>query len=150
MLYYLWRNEDTLLGSEQTYASKLYESEVHVIVEQNRARFETDADALSEALEALRNSEGNNLVHSFDSLNDPENEDLHLDMHSNYSNCDQESFNKQEASHLSSSSNSQLASILPTVACTFNQLRFLMNKTNNFYLTVRKIDFPRPPFSKTE
>ena len=78
---------------------------MHTIVEQNRTRFEPDGDALSEALEALRNSEGKNLVHSFDSLNDQENEDLQLDMHSN-SNCDHESFNKQEASYLSSTSNS--------------------------------------------
>ena len=115
MLYYPCRNEDTLLGNEQTYASKFYESEVHATVEQNRTRFEPDADAVSEALEALRNSEGNNLLHSFDSLNDQENEDLQLDMHSN-SSCDQESFNKQEASHLSSTSNRQRAPILPTVA----------------------------------
>ncbi|XP_068712523.1 uncharacterized protein [Montipora foliosa] len=115
MLYYPWRNEDTLLGNEQTYASKFYESEVHTTVEQNRTRFEPDADAVSEALEALRKSEGNNLLHSFDSVNDQESEDLQLDMHSN-SSCDQESFNKQEASHLSSTSNSQRAPILPTIA----------------------------------
>ena len=64
----------------------------------------------------MKNSEGKNLVHSFDSLNDQENEDLQLDMHSN-SNCDHKSFNKQEASHLSSTSNSQRDSTLPTIAC---------------------------------
>ena len=116
MLYYPWRNEDSLLGTEQTYASKFYDFEVQTVVEQNRTTFEPDADAVSGALEALRESEGNNLVHSFDSLNDQENEDLQLDIHSN-SNCDNESFNKQEASHLFSSSNSQLASTLPKVAC---------------------------------
>ena len=116
MLYYPWRNEDTLLGTEQTYASKFYDCEVHAIVEQNRTTFQPDADAVSEALEALRESEGNNHVHSFDSLNDQENEDLHLDMHSN-SNSEEESFNKQEASHLSSNSNSELASTRPTLAC---------------------------------
>lgn len=89
---------------------------MHGIVEQNRTTFEPDADAVSEALEALRESEGYNLAHSFDCLNDQENEDLQLDMHSN-SNCDSKSFNKQEASHLSSTFNRQPASTLPTVAC---------------------------------
>ena len=68
MLYYPWRKEDNLIGSDETYASKFYEAE------QNRATFEPDADAISEALEALRNSEGNNIVYSFDSLNDHENQ----------------------------------------------------------------------------
>ena len=35
MLYYPWRSEDSLLGSEQTYGSKFYDSEVHTTVEQN-------------------------------------------------------------------------------------------------------------------
>lgn len=46
---------------------------MHGIVKQNRTTFEPDADAVSEALEALRESEGNNLAHSFDCLNDQEN-----------------------------------------------------------------------------
>ena len=45
MLCYPWRNEDTLLDSEQTYTSKFYESEVHTTVEQNRTRFEPDAES---------------------------------------------------------------------------------------------------------
>ena len=53
LLYYPWRNEDTLIGSEQTYASKFYEPEADAAVEQNRAIFEPNADAVSEALKAL-------------------------------------------------------------------------------------------------
>lgn len=80
MPYYPWLNEDTLVGSEQTYASKFNEPEVQAIVEQNRALFEPDSDAISEALEALRNNEGASILHSLDSLNDQENEELLLDM----------------------------------------------------------------------
>ena len=49
--YYLWQNEDSLLSSNQTYASKFYEPEVQSITK-NRALFEPDADAVSLALEA--------------------------------------------------------------------------------------------------
>lgn len=80
MPYYPWLNEDTLVGSEQTYASKFNEPEVQAVVEQNRAFFEPDSDAISEALEALRNNEGASILHSLDSLNDQENEELLLDM----------------------------------------------------------------------
>ena len=70
MLYYPWRNEDSLIGNEQTYASRFYEPKVQAIVEQKRTIFEAEADAITEALEALRNSEVNNFSHSFDSFND--------------------------------------------------------------------------------
>ncbi|CAH3167963.1 unnamed protein product [Pocillopora meandrina] len=62
MLYYPRLNEDTLVVSEQTYASKFNEPEVQAVVEQNRALFEPDSDAISEALEALRNNEGASLI----------------------------------------------------------------------------------------
>ena len=39
MLYLPWRNENNLLGPDQTYASKFYEPEVQTIVEQNRQKF---------------------------------------------------------------------------------------------------------------
>ena len=116
MLYYPWRNEDALIGSEETYAPKFYESEVQLVVERNRATFEPDADAISEALAALRNSEGNNIVHSFDSLNDQENEDLKFHMQGNDEN-DEESFNEQAPLHLAFNSNSACPSAVPTVAC---------------------------------
>ena len=51
MLYFPWRDEKDLLSSDQTYASKFYEPDIQAIVEQNRAIFEPDADAITEALE---------------------------------------------------------------------------------------------------
>ena len=54
MLYLPWREESELLSSDQTYRSKFYEPQVQTIVEQNRAMFEPDADAITEALEAMR------------------------------------------------------------------------------------------------
>ena len=115
MLYYPWHNEDTLVGSEQTYASKFNEPEVEAVVEKNRALFEPDADAISEALEAFRNNEGTSILHSFDSLNDQENDDLHLDVRGNCES-EEESFNKQVPSHLASKSNSGHMSAVPTIS----------------------------------
>ena len=77
--------------------------------------FEPDADAISEALEPFRSNEGNSIVHSFDSLNDQENEDLHLDMRGN---CESdESFNEQMPSHIASKSNCGHTSTLSTISC---------------------------------
>lgn len=53
---------------------------MQAVVEQNRALFEPDSDAISEALEALKNNEGASILHSLDSLNDQENEELLLGM----------------------------------------------------------------------
>ena len=50
ILYLPWREETELLGSDQTYTSKFYDSEVQKIIEQNRAIFEPDADAITEVL----------------------------------------------------------------------------------------------------
>ena len=50
--YYPWRNEDTLVGSKGTNLPKLNESEVQAVVEQNRALFEPDANAISETMKA--------------------------------------------------------------------------------------------------
>ena len=58
MLYYPWRDESTLLGSDHTYASKCVEPGVQEIIEQNRSIFEPDSEAVTEALEWLRNNEG--------------------------------------------------------------------------------------------
>lgn len=49
---------------------------MQAVVEQNKAIFKPDADAVSEVLEAPKNNESNNIVHSFDSFNDQENHDL--------------------------------------------------------------------------
>ena len=46
---------------------------VQTIVEQNRSMFEPDTDAVAEALETLRN---NGIIHSYDSINDQENDDI--------------------------------------------------------------------------
>ena len=53
MLYFPWRDEKDLLSSDQIYASKFYEPDIQAIVEQNRAIFEPDADAITEALEEM-------------------------------------------------------------------------------------------------
>ena len=50
LLYYPWRDENGLLDTDQTYTSKFYESGVQTVVEKNRENFETDVDAVTEAL----------------------------------------------------------------------------------------------------
>ena len=67
MLYYLWRDERALLGDDKTYASKFYVPSVKNIVEHNREMFEPDAEAVTEALEWLKNNQ-NGINHSYDSL----------------------------------------------------------------------------------
>ena len=57
MLYFPWRHEGTLLDSDDTYVSKFYETNVKNIVEHNREMFEPDAEAVTEALEWLRNNQ---------------------------------------------------------------------------------------------
>ena len=63
MLYYPWRHEGTLLDSDDTYVSKFYETDVKNIVEHNREMFEPDAEAVTEALEWLRNNQ-NDIIYS--------------------------------------------------------------------------------------
>lgn len=77
--------------------------------------FKPNADAISEALEAFRSNKGNSIVHSFDSLHDQENDDLHLDMQS-HCESDEESFKKQIPSHLASKSNCGNTSTVPTIS----------------------------------
>ena len=55
--------------------SKFYEPSVEAVVQHNRNIFEPDSDAVTEALEILRNNDLNTL-HSYDAINDQENEDL--------------------------------------------------------------------------
>ena len=55
MLYYPWRHEGTLLGSDV--------KNVKNIVEHNREMFEPDAEAVTEALEWLRNNQ-NDIIYS--------------------------------------------------------------------------------------
>lgn len=114
MLYYPWWNEDTLSGHEQTHASKIYEPEVQAVVEQNKAIFKPDADAVSEVLEAPKNNESNNIVHSFDSFNDQENHDLWLDLQQIDENKE-ETLNKETPSHLVPKFDSCRALTIPTI-----------------------------------
>ena len=80
MLYYPWRDENNLMASDQTYASKFPEPDVQAIVQHNRAIFEPGADAVTEAFEVLKSNQGN-IIHSYDSINDQENADLEGEMH---------------------------------------------------------------------
>ena len=97
MLYLPWRDETELLGSDQTCASKFYDSEVQNIIEQNRAIFEPDADAINEAFEYVKNNPGKN-IHSYDSINDQENADLQEELPNDQD--PNELFNEQQPSDL--------------------------------------------------
>lgn len=109
MLYYPWRQETDLLGNDQTYMSKFYESQdVQSIVEHNKNIFEPDSDAVIEALEALRNNDLSTLC-SYDAINDQENEDLQLEVQDNSN--DDESFNNQPSEHFGTSDTNQNGAI---------------------------------------
>ncbi|KXJ10338.1 ATP-dependent DNA helicase PIF1 [Exaiptasia diaphana] len=115
MLYYPWRDENKVLADDGTYATTYYDPHIQPIVEHNRSIFEPDIDAVAEALESLRNNQSN--IHSYDSMNDQENDDIHsqLDDQSN----SEESFNEQIPAHLSSgleSNNHQASAISRHVA----------------------------------
>ena len=97
MLYLPWREESELLSSDQTYTSKFYEPEVQAIVEQNRAMFEPDADAITVALEAMRNNPVKN-GHSFHCMNDQENSDVQHELPND--SDPNESFHEQQPSDL--------------------------------------------------
>lgn len=101
MLYFPWRDEvGDLTGTDQTYASKFFENNVQHILNINRAKFEQNADAVSEALELLRSNELSN-VHSYDSFNDQENADIHCDLENDVP--DDESFHEQDPEHFAHS-----------------------------------------------
>ncbi|XP_068758167.1 uncharacterized protein [Montipora capricornis] len=105
ILYFPWRDERSLLGSDQTYASKFYEHKVQAVVEQNGENFEPDADAVTEALEFVRNNQGKTIHYSYDSMNDQENADLQSEEQDD--SAPNESFNEQLPTHLVSSSESE-------------------------------------------
>ena len=107
MMYLPWREETELFGPDQTYVSKFYESGVQTIIEHNRAIFEPDADAITEALESMTNNPREN-IHSYDSINDQENADLHDELPNDQN--PNESFNNQEPSHLDPTQSSQSSS----------------------------------------
>ena len=97
MLYYPWRKESDLIAADQSY--------VQEVVELNKSVFEPDADAVTEALENLRNNQGN-IIHSFDPINDQENSDLQIETQNTDFTLPEESFNEQSTSDLGSSSDS--------------------------------------------
>ena len=74
-------------------------------MERNRENFEPDADAVTEALEFLRNNQGNIIHSSYDSMNDQENGDLQLPEQDD--SVPNESFNEQLPTHLVSSSETE-------------------------------------------
>ena len=55
--------------------SKFYEPGIEAVVQHNRNIFEPESDAVTEAIEILRNNDLSTL-HSYDAINDQENEDL--------------------------------------------------------------------------
>lgn len=55
--------------------SKFYEPGIEAVVQHNRNIFEPDSDAVTEVIEILRNNDLSTL-HSYDAINDQENEDL--------------------------------------------------------------------------
>ena len=114
MLYYPWRDENNLMASDQTYTSKFYEPDVQAIVEHNRAVFEPDADAVSEAFETLKSNQGN--IHSYDPINDQENAELQGEMQDD--SLVNESFNEQLPSHLQPVQNQHTS---PCVITSYNQ-----------------------------
>ena len=115
MLYYPWRDESNLMASDQTYTSKFYESDVQTIVEDNRAIFEPDADAISEAFQTLKSNQGN--IHSYDPINDQENEELQSEMQDvSFPN---EAFNEQLLSHLDPAQSNQHTS--PGAITSYNR-----------------------------
>ena len=79
--------------------SKFYEPDVQAVVEHNRNVFQPDSDAVTEALEMLRNNDLSTL-HSYDAINDQENEDLQSEIQDDSN--DKESFNKRPSEHLGS------------------------------------------------
>ena len=97
MLYYPWREESELLGNQQSYMSKFCEPNVQALVEQNKNVFQPDSDAVIEAFETLRNNDINTL-HSYDPINDQENEDLQSQQQENPNN--EELFNNLPPEHL--------------------------------------------------
>ena len=114
MLYYPWRDENNLMASDQTYTSKFYEPDVQTIVEHNRAIFEPDADAISEAFETLRSNPHN--IHSYDQINDQENSELQGEIQDD--SLVNEQFNEQLPSHLEPVQNQHPS---PGVITSYNQ-----------------------------
>ena len=93
ILYYPWRKETELLGNENTYMSKFNEPDVQLMVQRNKNIFEPDSEAVIEALESLRSLNDIRALHSYDALNDQENDDLQSQIEN--TTDEEESFNNQ-------------------------------------------------------
>ena len=90
MLYLPWRKETELQGLNQMFATKYYESSVTTIVDRNREIFEPNAEAINIALQAFSENPTRH-VHSYDVLNDQENDDLSNEVRDN---VDDDCFNE--------------------------------------------------------
>ena len=97
MLYLPWRDEQELVGHDETFISKFYETEAQTVVQRNKEMFEPDGDAINEALEILRNFD-DIPTRSYDTQNDQENEDLRQNCLNNFD--EMESFNESLPQHL--------------------------------------------------
>ena len=76
---------------------KFYEQGIQDIVDHNRVIFEPDSEAVTEALEWLRNNH-NAIIHSYDPINHQENVEIQLEIQDRSSS--DEIFNEQVPSHL--------------------------------------------------
>ena len=135
MLYYPWHDERDLIASHQTCISKFYEPGIQDIIECNKAIFEPDSDAITEALEELNSNPRD--IHSYDAINDQENAHLLCELEND--SYPDESFHEQSPSHLDSTQMSEQTS-LGTI-CFYNQPNDIADDTlheNVRYLNVQQ------------
>ena len=99
------RSPYSLFSRGGSHMSKFCEPDVKTIIEQNREMFEPDAEAVTEALEWLRNNQGD-IIHSYDSFGAQENADIQLEIQDE--SLPEESFNEQQPSHRGDSSQTEL------------------------------------------
>ena len=66
---------------------KFQELEVQTVLQHNGNIFESDAEAVVEALELLR-SNNHRVFHSYDAINDQENDDLQLQIQNDSNDLD--------------------------------------------------------------
>ena len=131
MLYYPWRYENELLGSDQNYVSKFNEQNVQELLELNRKIFEPDSDAVHEALETLRNNDMSKR-HSFDAINDQENDDIQSQIQDT---SNEESFNNLPPGHLDSTNDNSspagtIASYIQPTEISDDNLREFVRSLN--------------------
>ena len=96
---------------------KFYEQGIQDIVDHNRAIFEPDSEAVTEALEWLRNNH-NAIIHSYDPINHQENVEIQLEIQDRSSS--DEIFNEQVPSHLAANLQ-PIQNVNKTGITTYNQ-----------------------------